>query len=238
MKSSLASVIAALSAVVLALLAVVSHEPNHMGEDGKDEMPADWFFRQRAYPQGYIDQNLRRISLEQARQLKATTLSATSAVWVQRGPSNIGGRITTMAISQQNPNIIYVGAADGGVWKTTNAGVNWTPIFDDQLSLSMGAIALDPTNDNIVYVGTGEANSSGDSYDGFGVVKSTNGGATWIHLGLEETRHIGKIVVDPLNTNNVYVAAMGTLFSGNPDRGVYKSTNGGATWSHVLYIND
>lgn len=243
------TVVATISAFALAFLAVVARQPEKPDKDvgernesiaskSKKEMPADWFFRQRAYPQGYIDPNLRKHSLEQARQLKTATLSPRSAAWVQRGPSNIGGRITTMAISQQNPNIIYVGGADGGVLKSTNAGVNWTPIFDDQLSLSMGAIAVDPTNDNIVYVGTGEANSSGDSYDGFGMVKSTNGGATWVHLGLEETRHIGKIVIDPINTNNVYVAAMGTLFSGNSERGVFKSTDAGATWTRVLYIND
>jgi photosystem II stability/assembly factor-like uncharacterized protein len=204
----------------------------------RKQMPGDWFYRQRAYPQGFIDQQQRRASLEQARALKAQSARGTTAQWIQRGPSNIGGRITTMDISRQNPNILYVGAADGGVLKSTNAGVNWTPLFDDQPSLSMGAIAIDPTDDNIVYVGTGEANSSGDSYDGFGMVKSTNGGATWIHLGLEETRHIGKIVIDPTNTNVLYIAAMGTLFTGNPDRGVYKSTDGGLTWSHVLSIND
>lgn len=209
-----------------------------MGNTLKKEAPGDWFYRQRAYPQGFIDPALRKLSIEQARELQATAAREGGANWVQRGPSNIGGRITTMAISQQNPNILYAGGADGGVLKSTNAGVNWTPLFDDQPSLSMGSIAVDPTNDNIVYVGTGEANSSGDSYDGFGMVKSTNGGATWFSSGLELTRHIGKVVIDPLNTNVIYVAAMGTLFSSNPDRGVYKSTDAGASWTRVLYIND
>lgn len=204
----------------------------------KKQMPGEWFWRQRAYPQAYIDPAMRKLSLEQARQLKQATLMEGSAVWVSGGPSNIGGRITTMAISRQNPNVVFAGGADGGVLKSTNAGVNWTALFDDQPSLSMGAIAVDPTDDNIVYVGTGEANSSGDSYDGFGMVKSTNGGVSWFPLGLEETRHIGKVVVDPINTNIIYVAAMGTLFSGNPERGVYKSTDAGATWSHVLFVND
>lgn len=177
---------------LLAFLAVVSHEPNDLRDDGRDEMPADWFFRQRAYPQGYIDHHLRRLSLEQARQLKTATLSAASAAWVQRGPSNIGSRITTMAISRQNPNVIYVGGADGGV--------NWTPIFDDQLSLSMGAIAVDPTNDNIVYVGTGNANSSADSYDGFGVVKSTNGGASWTTQNSSHVDHHAMALTPLLST--------------------------------------
>jgi photosystem II stability/assembly factor-like uncharacterized protein len=143
-----------------------------------------------------------------------------------------------MSISQQNPNIIYIGAADGGVFKTTNAGVQWTPTFDFERSISMGAVAVDPTNDNIVYAGTGEANSSGDSYDGYGIYKTTNGGTNWFLLGLEETRHIGKIVIDPTNTQVVYLAAMGTLFTGNSGRGVYKSTNGGASWNRMLFVND
>lgn len=202
------------------------------------EAPADWFYRQRAYPLGFIDPALRKTSLEQAAQFRSALNPRTSPVWIAKGPSNIGGRITTMAISRQNPNILYIGGADGGVLKSTNGGINWTPLFDDQPSLSMGAIALDPNNDNIVYVGTGEVNSSGDSYDGFGMVKSTDGGATWFSLGLEETRHIGKIVIDPNNTNTLYIAAMGTLYTPNATRGVYKSTDGGTTWSRVLFIND
>ena len=204
----------------------------------KKYRPGDWFWRQRAYPLGTIDPALRKASLEQAARLRAETAGALPVLWTARGPSNIGGRVTTLAISRQNGDILYAGAADGGVLKSVNQGYNWTPLFDTQPSLSMGAIALDPTNDNIVYVGTGEANSSGDSYDGFGMVKSTNGGASWFSLGLEETRHIGKIVVDPLNPSVLYVAALGTLFTTNPDRGVYKSTDAGATWSHVLFIND
>lgn len=201
-------------------------------------MPGDWFFRQRAYPQGYIDPELRKASLMQAEQLKAQMNLHLSPTWQFRGPTNVGGRITTMAISQQNPNILYIGAADGGVFKSTNAGVNWIPLTDYQRSLSMGAIAVDPTNDNILYAGTGEANSSGDSYDGFGVMKTTNGGTTWFSTGLEETRHIGKIVIDPTNTQVVYVAGMGNLFTGNSGRGVYKTTDGGSSWTQVLFVND
>ncbi|MEK9137393.1 MAG: T9SS type A sorting domain-containing protein, partial [Bacteroidota bacterium] len=189
-------------------------------------------------PQGYIDPELRKASLIQAEQMKAAFDASSVPAWQPRGPYNIGGRITTMAISQQTPSILYIGAADGGVFKTTNAGVSWQPLFDNQRSLSMGAIAVDPTNDNIVYAGTGEANSSGDSYDGFGVVKSSDGGATWAYVGLEETRHIGKIVIDPTNTQTIYVAGLGTLFTGNLGRGLYKSTNSGATWAKVLFVND
>ncbi len=158
------------------ILVLIGHEPRE-NEAKLKSMPGDWFFRQRAYPQGYIDPELRKASLMQAEQLRAQMNLRLAPAWQLRGPTNVGGRITTMAISQQNPNVLYIGAADGGVLKSTNAGVNWTPLTDDQRSLSMGAIAVDPTDDNVVYAGTGEANSSGDSYDGFGVIKTTNGGA-------------------------------------------------------------
>jgi photosystem II stability/assembly factor-like uncharacterized protein len=212
-----------------------SHETSN---PGRKDQPGDWFYRQRAYPQGYIDPELRKLSLEQAARLKEAARVQGVAPWISRGPSNIGGRITTMAISQQNPDIIYIGAADGGVLKSTNAGVNWTPLTDDLPSLSMGAVAVDPTNHEIVYAGTGEANSSGDSYDGVGMFKSTNGGASWFYIGLEQTRHIGKIVIDPGNPNIIYIAAMGTLYTGNTWRGVYKSTNAGGSWNRVLFVND
>ncbi len=203
-----------------------------------EEKPSDWFFRQRAYPQGFIDNALRAQSVEQARALQAVGRYTAGASWIQRGPSNIGGRLTALAISVQNPNTLYAGAAAGGILKSTNSGTNWVPLFDDQASLSIGAVAVDPTNDNIVYAGTGEANSSGDSYDGIGILKSTTGGASWEYSGLADTRHIGEIAIDPTNPNTIYVAAMGTLFSGNPERGVFKSTDAGATWVHSLYIND
>ncbi len=223
-----------------ALFIALGIRPDNDREPTPDwkEQPSDWFFRQRAYPQGYIDPALRKRAWEQAQQLNAAARMQRVPQWIPRGPSNIGGRITAMAISQQNPDIIYIGAADGGVLKTTNAGVNWTALTDHFLSLSMGAVAVDPTNDNIVYAGTGEANSSGDSYDGVGMFKSTDGGATWSSIGLEQTRHIGKIIIDPTNTNIIYVAAMGTLYTGNSWRGVYKSTNAGGSWDRVLFIND
>ena len=202
------------------------------------QMPGDWFFRQRAYPQGYIDPRLRKASLVQAEEMRTHLNPYVVPAWQFRGPTNIGGRITGMDISRQDPDVLYIGAADGGVFRSTNAGVNWTPLTDNQPSLSMGAIAVDPANDNVIYGGTGEANSSGDSYDGFGVIKSTDAGVTWFSAGLEETRHIGKIVIDPVNTQIVYVAGMGNLFTGNPGRGVYKTTDGGSTWNRVLFVND
>jgi hypothetical protein len=225
-------------AFVLAFLFAAGVRPDRMGGRANMQAPSDWFFRQRAYPQGFIDPQLRLASVEQARSMAAASRSPRTALWTQKGPSNIGGRITTLAISRQNPNILYAGAAEGGVLKSTNAGVNWTPLFDDQSSLSMGAIAVDPGNDNIVYAGTGESNTSGDSYDGAGVFKSTDGGTTWFASGLAATRRIGKIVIDPLHPATIYVAAIGPQFSATPDRGVYKSTDAGTTWTRILFVND
>jgi photosystem II stability/assembly factor-like uncharacterized protein len=211
---------------------------DRIGGHANMQAPSDWFFRQRAFPQGFIDPALRKASQEQARGLQRTGALRHSAAWTQKGPSNIGGRITTMAISRQNPSILYAGGADGGVLKSTNAGVNWTPLFDTQSSLSMGSIAVDPGNDNIVYAGTGEPNTSGDSYDGTGVLKTTDGGASWMPAGLESTRRIGKIVIDPVTPATLYVAAIGPQYTSTPDRGVYKSTDAGTTWSRVLFVND
>jgi photosystem II stability/assembly factor-like uncharacterized protein len=227
-----------LTAFLLAFLFTADVHLDRIGGNAGMQAPSDWFYHQRAYPQGFIDPALRKVSLEQARALRVASPAERSAVWTQKGPSNIGGRITTMAISRQNPAIIYAGGAEGGVLKSTNAGVNWTPLFDGQPSLSMGSIAVDPGNDNIVYAGTGEANTSGDSYDGTGVFKSTDGGSTWFSVGLETTRRIGKIVIDPVNPAVIYVAAIGPQFSSTPDRGVYRSTDAGQTWSLVLFVND
>ena len=133
---------------------------------------------------------------------------------------------------------VYAGAANGGVWRSDNSGVNWSPIFDAYGVYSIGALALHPSNSDILYVGTGEANGSVDSYDGAGLFRTSNGGATWEHLGLTATARIARVALDPSNPQRVFVAAMGTQFSTGPDRGLYKSENGGQTWTQVLFVND
>src|SRR5262249_10859962 len=129
-------------------------------------------------------------------------------------------------------------AANGGVFKSTNAGANWTAVFDDVAAFSIGALALQPGTSSIVYAGTGEANSSVDSYDGAGVFRTQDGGASWQCLGRESTRRIARIAIDPKNTSRVFVAAMGTQFSTSPDRGLYLSEDAGASWNRVLFLND
>ncbi len=154
------------------------------------------------------------------------------------GPATMGGRIDDLAIVESDPRIIYVGAAAGGIFKSVNGGITWRAIFEDQPNPSIGDLALAPSNPSILYVGTGEPNNRQSSSWGDGVYKSMDGGTTWMHLGLKETHHIGRIVVHPADPNIVYVAAQGDLWGPNKERGVYKSTDGGATWTQTLYVNE
>ena len=154
------------------------------------------------------------------------------------GPAHMGGRIDDLAIVESDPRVIYVGAAAGGIFKTVNGGATWRAIFEDEPNPSIGDLALAPSNPSILYVGTGEPNNRQSSSWGNGVYKSMDGGVSWSHIGLEATHHIGRIVVDPSDPNLVYVAALGDLWGPNKERGVYKSSDGGATWTQTLYVNE
>src|SRR5580658_6816338 len=154
------------------------------------------------------------------------------------GPAVMGGRTDDFAVVESDPRIIYLGAAAGGLFKTVNGGQSWQALFEDQPNPSIGDIALAPSNPAILYVGTGEANNRQSSSWGDGVYKSMDAGATWVHVGLKETHHIGRIVVHPTDPNTVYVAALGDLWGPNKERGVYMSTDGGATWKQTLFVNE
>ncbi len=155
--------------------------------------------------------------------------------WRDVGPLR-GGRTYGVAGHADQPDTFYFGSVGGGVWKTENSGHTWVPISDEGIPIgSIGAIAVAPSNANVVYVGTGEPDIRSQHSYGIGMFKSTNAGKTWTHLGLEATRQIGKIVVDPADANRVYVAALGHVYDANPDRGVYRSMDGGATWKKVLF---
>ena len=154
--------------------------------------------------------------------------------WRLIGPHR-GGRVLAVAGIPGDPATFYFGAVDGGVWRTRNAGVTWEPLFDDQPIASIGALALSPSDPNVIYVGTGEAAIRSDITYGTGVYKSTDGGAHWQSLGLADTRHIGKVLVDPRNSGLVLVAALGHAYGPNSERGVFRSTDGGRTWAKVLY---
>jgi photosystem II stability/assembly factor-like uncharacterized protein len=155
--------------------------------------------------------------------------------WRDVGPLR-GGRTYGVAGHADQPDTFYMGSVGGGVWKTENAGRTWYPISDEGIPIgSIGAIAVAPSNANVVYVGTGEPDIRSQHSYGIGMFKSTDAGKTWTHIGLEATRQIGKIVVDPSNANRLYVAALGHVYDANPERGVFRSTDGGATWKKVLF---
>lgn len=154
------------------------------------------------------------------------------------GPTVMGGRIVDVEASRQDFKKFYVAYASGGVYKTSNNALSFEPIFDNQARLTIGDIALSPANENVIWVGTGENNSSRSSYAGFGVYKSEDAGKTWTHTGLENTQHIGRIVAHPTDANTAWVASIGALYSNNADRGVYKTSDGGKSWKKTLFIND
>jgi photosystem II stability/assembly factor-like uncharacterized protein len=156
--------------------------------------------------------------------------------WRPIGPAVTSGRVVDLAVADRG-KIIYAASASGGVWKSVNAGTTWEPIFDHQSTSSIGDIAIAPSNPEIVWVGTGEANNQRSSSWGDGVYKSENGGKTWTNMGLRTSQHIGRIVVHPANPNIVYVAAQGPLWTDGGERGLYKTTDGGKTWKAVLTIS-
>jgi len=157
--------------------------------------------------------------------------------WRMLGPFR-AGRVNAVSGVLGQPDTFYFGSVGGGVWKSSNAGRTWTPIFDATNVASIGAIGVAPSDANVIYVGTGEADMRDSIAFGNGIYKSTDAGKTWKHLGLENTKQIGRIIVDPKNPNTVFVAALGNAYAPNPDRGVYRSRDGGATWQKVLFKND
>lgn len=154
------------------------------------------------------------------------------------GPAVTGGRITDLAINPKNTSEYYVASGHGSLWKTVNNGVTFTAAFENQASFAMGAVKIDPSNTNIVWVGTGENNNQGNVIYGDGVYRSENGGKTWKNMGLKNSEHIGGIVIDPGNPNVVYVAAYGSMRNPGGDRGIYKTMDGGKTWRRVLFVSD
>jgi photosystem II stability/assembly factor-like uncharacterized protein len=153
------------------------------------------------------------------------------------GPTQQGGRIVDLDADPRNAKVLYVAYASGGVWKTTNNGMSFNPIFDEQGTMGIGDIAVSTANPDVLWVGTGECNSSRSSYAGMGVYRSGDAGKTWAHKGLTGTQHISRVVTHPTDVNTAWVASIGALYTTNEDRGVFKTTDGGATWRKTLYIN-
>lgn len=202
--------------------------------------PAEHLFIQRAYPADKPDilaYQEALYSINQQIKLRGTA-QGFDAEWIEQGPGNIGARINTVAVNPQNEDIIYAGFSGGGVFKTTDGGTTWIPIFDDQAFLSIGDIVIDANDPNTIYVGTGDPNISGYPYIGDGVYKSTDAGKTWTNIGLSEQRITSKIILHPSESNTLYVSTMGIPFEPTNEKGLYKTTDGGGTWSQILFVDD
>ena len=220
--------------LIIALLFPVNNEKKEASET-----PNDWFFLQRAFPYQEINYEARNAAWMQSKVVRRANPDRGEG-WAFEGPVNTGGRISAIAMPPSDWQTIYAGAASGGIFKSTNNGNSWDAIFDEELSLSIGDIAIAPSDESVIYVGTGEANAGGGSmaYDGFGIYRSGDAGSTWQNIGLENCGSVGRIAVDPRDPQVCYVAAMGRLFSDNPERGVFRTRNGGNTWQKVLFLND
>jgi photosystem II stability/assembly factor-like uncharacterized protein len=158
--------------------------------------------------------------------------------WTVQGPGNLGGRVNTIAINPKNENTIFIGFSHGGAYRTTNGGQSWVPVFDKESTLYISDIAIDPVDTRIIYIATGDHSGGFYCGQGNGIYKSTDNGDTWKNIGLEETRVLSEIIIDYKNPNIIYAASLGYSYAKNEHRGLYKSKNGGLTWSKILYLND
>ncbi|KOY52299.1 WD40/YVTN/BNR-like repeat-containing protein [Polaribacter dokdonensis] len=154
------------------------------------------------------------------------------------GPGGMSGRVTSIDVVESNPEIMYVGTASGGIWKSTSGGIKWEPIFENELTASIGAIVIQQSNPSVIWAGTGEGNPRNSLNGGFGIYKSLDAGKTWQAMGLEKTRHIHRVIIHPTNPDIVYVGAIGSPWGEHKERGVYKTIDGGKTWKQILYNNE
>ncbi len=227
-----------LTALTLGSCSFFSKEENKViaSEAPSEKYPHDFMFMQRAYPTGEIKTEAYREAIQWKKQQERSV----GGSWEFVGPINIGGRVTDIEVPEDQAETYFVGTASGGVFKTTNAGNSWVPIFDDQQMLSIGDIEISKSNTNTIWVGTGEVNAGGGSlaYDGDGIYKSEDGGNTWEVKGLPDVGSISKIVIDPNDDDMVLVGGMGPLFKNDSNRGVYKTTDGGDTWEQKLFVSD
>lgn len=205
-----------------------------------EKIPDEWSFAQRVYPFDQINQSAVKEARQQYQKIYLNNNQKNSNPWETKGPTNIGGRVTDIARHPTNSEIFYAGLSVGGVFKTSDGGQSWTPIFDDIASLSIGNLAVSESNPDVIYVGTGEANGNANSgaFFGTGIYKSEDAGMTWKNVGLENSNHISRIVIDKNDSNIVHVAVAGLLYGRNEERGVYRTLDGGDTWEQILYRGD
>lgn len=223
--------------IFLLLILIVSCKPTP--EKVERMFPSDYLFSQRSFPSGKIDMKAYRAALQSRTDYQSSNKNFDEP-WTSEGPTNLGGRVVDIEMPYDDRNTIYVGSASGGIFKSSDLGNNWTSIFDHNESLSIGDMAIDKNNSDLIYVGTGESNAGGGSlaYDGNGVYLSDDAGNSWTSIGLENVGSIGRVVIDPQDSEKVFVAAMGTLFANNSERGIYRTEDGGDTWEQVLFLSD
>ena len=216
-----------------------AHVEKQESESPDKHIPNEWFYMQRSFPNG-VNKKIQIDALKQVTSMKEEAKQRNAEPWSFVGPTNVGGRITDIEMPLSDINTVYAGTASGGIFKSTDQGDNWFPIFDDALSLAIGDMAISESNEDLIYVGTGEPNGGGGSiaYDGYGVYKSEDAGENWTHIGLEEVGSIGKVIIDPTDNDKVFVAAMGDLFGNSPERGIYRTIDGGSSWDQVLTLTD
>jgi len=222
------------------LLACQTEKKDPSQQELAKEFPHEWMYNQRAYPNNFINKKAMEKAVLQTRAILSERPENQGTDWELIGPLNTGGRITDIAISPSDDDTFFVTTPVGGVFKTTDRGQTWNAVFDGIGKPSIGNIAIAPSNENIIYVGTGEANGSATSgaFFGDGVYRSSDAGESWTHVGLPNSNHIGRIVIDPTDPDRVFAAATGQLYGKNDDRGIYKTLNGGAAWERVLFVTD
>jgi photosystem II stability/assembly factor-like uncharacterized protein len=210
-------------------------------------VPYDHLTLQRTYPDTVFDWRAWRRLLANAEQASTaeergvacnTNTVISNTPWTLQGPANHAGRVNSLAVQPGNENVVLAGFGGGGLFRTTDAGNTWTPVFDQNAQLSIGCVVFDPSNPDIAYTGTGDANMPSILYNGDGVFKSTDAGLTWQYFGLQQAGVVSKIVVHPTDPKTIWVATMGNPYVRNTERGVYKTTDGGITWQKTLFVSN
>lgn len=233
--------------VLIALLALAACHRNQLPQ--RDRLaektePYDFFAFQRSYPDPHFDWNTWRQALRHAREADVAVAdrsgcgSSNPTAWTLQGPSNVAGRVNTLAVKPDNEDVVLAGFASGGIFKSTDGAATWRPVFEDNLELAIGDIAFDPQNPNVVYAGTGDANMPSQVFNGHGIYKSTDAGETWAYLGLGEQGIVSHIVVHPTDSQILYAAVNGNPFVRNDQRGIFKTTDGGKTWQRIHFVSN